>query len=171
MFSFICALKNGSVNNRDAGDLRHRGAHNDVIVMQMNLRCGQQFRDQQCQIWLLKYVQRCTVYFGYTNGFCGFVWFIYFLLRWVLLICDRPTSTWLLQMHWRQTGARPSASTRLTLWWQRCTDITLLPLNKPFERGQEFGDPLVSLAGWLFHTNYVLSVRQITKSSSTFFCY
>ena len=33
MFSLICALTNGWVNNRDAGDLRRRRAHYDVTVM------------------------------------------------------------------------------------------------------------------------------------------
>ena len=32
MFSLICAWKNGSVNNRDAGDLRPHGIHYDVTV-------------------------------------------------------------------------------------------------------------------------------------------
>ena len=33
MFSLICVWINGSVNNREAGDLRHHRAHYDVIVM------------------------------------------------------------------------------------------------------------------------------------------
>ena len=33
MFSLICARINGSVNNGEAGDLRHHRAHYDVIVM------------------------------------------------------------------------------------------------------------------------------------------
>ena len=33
MFSLICAWINRSVNNREAGDLRHHRAHHDVIVM------------------------------------------------------------------------------------------------------------------------------------------
>ena len=33
MFYFICAWINGSVNNREAGDLRHHLANYDVIVM------------------------------------------------------------------------------------------------------------------------------------------
>ena len=33
MFSLICAWMNGSVNNREAGDLRRHRAHYDVIVM------------------------------------------------------------------------------------------------------------------------------------------
>ena len=33
MFSFICAWKNGSVNNREAGDLRRHRAHYDVIAV------------------------------------------------------------------------------------------------------------------------------------------
>ena len=33
MYSFISACMNGSVNNREAGDLRRRRAHFDVIVM------------------------------------------------------------------------------------------------------------------------------------------
>ena len=33
MFSLICAWINGWVNNREAGDLRHPGAHYDVTVM------------------------------------------------------------------------------------------------------------------------------------------
>ena len=33
MFSLICAWTNGWVHNRDAGDLRRRRAHYDVIVM------------------------------------------------------------------------------------------------------------------------------------------
>ena len=34
MFSLICALTNGWVHNRDAGDLIRHRAHNDVTVMQ-----------------------------------------------------------------------------------------------------------------------------------------
>ena len=34
MFSLICAWTNGWVNNRDAGDLKYRRAHYDVIVME-----------------------------------------------------------------------------------------------------------------------------------------
>ena len=34
MFSLICALKNGWVNNRGAGDLTRHRAHCDVIVME-----------------------------------------------------------------------------------------------------------------------------------------
>ena len=37
MFTLICALINGWVNNREAGDLRHYRAHYDVIVMLPNL--------------------------------------------------------------------------------------------------------------------------------------
>ena len=33
MFSLICTRINGWVNNGEAGDLRHHGAHYDVIVM------------------------------------------------------------------------------------------------------------------------------------------
>ena len=33
MFSLICAWMNGSVNNREAGDLRRHRAHYDIIVM------------------------------------------------------------------------------------------------------------------------------------------
>ena len=33
MFSLICTWINDWVNNREAGDLRHRRAHYDVIVM------------------------------------------------------------------------------------------------------------------------------------------
>ena len=33
MFSLTCARINGWVNNREAGDLRRRRAHYDVIVM------------------------------------------------------------------------------------------------------------------------------------------
>ena len=33
MFSLICALINGLVNDREAGDLRRHRAHYDVIVM------------------------------------------------------------------------------------------------------------------------------------------
>ena len=33
MFSMICASINGSINNREAGDLRRHRAHYDVIVM------------------------------------------------------------------------------------------------------------------------------------------
>ena len=34
MFSLICVSINGSVNNREAGDLRCHRAHYDVIVME-----------------------------------------------------------------------------------------------------------------------------------------
>ena len=34
MFSLICVWINNRVNNREAGDLRHYGAHYDIIVMQ-----------------------------------------------------------------------------------------------------------------------------------------
>ena len=34
MFSLICALNNGLINNREAGDLRRHRAHYDVILMQ-----------------------------------------------------------------------------------------------------------------------------------------
>ena len=33
MFSLICAWLNGSINNREAGDLRHHRDHYDVTVM------------------------------------------------------------------------------------------------------------------------------------------
>ena len=36
MFSLICAWINGSINNREAGDLRRHRAHYDVIIMNMN---------------------------------------------------------------------------------------------------------------------------------------
>ena len=39
MFSLICAWIKGWVNNGEAGDLRHHGAHYDVIVM-----CSRRFR-------------------------------------------------------------------------------------------------------------------------------
>ena len=35
MFSLICVSINGSVNNREAGDLRRYRAHYDVIVMSL----------------------------------------------------------------------------------------------------------------------------------------
>ena len=38
MFSLICAWINGSVNNREAGDLRRHRAHYDVIVMCMKVK-------------------------------------------------------------------------------------------------------------------------------------
>ena len=37
MFSLICIWTNGSVNNREAGDLRCRHAHYDVTVMEINM--------------------------------------------------------------------------------------------------------------------------------------
>ena len=37
MFSLICARINGSVNNREAGDLRRHRAHCDVIVMLLGI--------------------------------------------------------------------------------------------------------------------------------------
>ena len=37
MFSLICVLINGWVNNREAGDLRRYCAHYDVIVMSISL--------------------------------------------------------------------------------------------------------------------------------------
>ena len=37
MFYLICAWTNGSVNTRDAGDLRRHRAHYDVTVMQFDL--------------------------------------------------------------------------------------------------------------------------------------
>ena len=37
-FSLISAWKNGWVNNRDVGDLRHYRAHYDVTVMEVNLK-------------------------------------------------------------------------------------------------------------------------------------
>ena len=37
MFSLICTWPNGWVNNWDAGDLRHHGAHYDITVM--NIGC------------------------------------------------------------------------------------------------------------------------------------
>ena len=37
MFSSICALLNGWVNNRKAGDLRRHRAHYDVILMNLKL--------------------------------------------------------------------------------------------------------------------------------------
>ena len=39
MFSLICAWINGSINTREAGDLRRHGAHNGVIVMFVSLIC------------------------------------------------------------------------------------------------------------------------------------
>ena len=39
MFSLICAWINGSVNNREAGDLRSHGAHYKVIVMHNGVKC------------------------------------------------------------------------------------------------------------------------------------
>ena len=39
IFSLICAWINGSVNNREAGDLRRHRAHYDVIVMSKKPRC------------------------------------------------------------------------------------------------------------------------------------
>ena len=43
--SVICAWKNGWVNNRDAGDLRRRRAHCDVIVMDhFDSNCHDQFQ-------------------------------------------------------------------------------------------------------------------------------
>ena len=38
MFSLICALINGWVNNREAGDLRRHRSRNDVTVMTSRLR-------------------------------------------------------------------------------------------------------------------------------------
>ena len=37
MFSLICAWRNGWANHRDAGDLRHDGAHYDVNVMHVHI--------------------------------------------------------------------------------------------------------------------------------------
>ena len=37
MFSLICALINGWVNNREAGDLRRQRTHYDVIVMLLDV--------------------------------------------------------------------------------------------------------------------------------------
>ena len=40
MFSLICALINGWVNKRAAGELRHHRAHYDIIVMPCCSCCG-----------------------------------------------------------------------------------------------------------------------------------
>ena len=39
MFSLICVWINGSINNREAGDLRRYRAHYDVIVMKKSSFC------------------------------------------------------------------------------------------------------------------------------------
>ena len=50
MISLICAWTNGSVNNRDAGDLRRHGAHYDVTVMlSIFLRVASLTRFPKCQ--------------------------------------------------------------------------------------------------------------------------
>ena len=51
MFSLICVWINGWVNNREAGDLRRYGAHNDVTVMYSMKYLWQ--RGLNCWNWLL----------------------------------------------------------------------------------------------------------------------
>ena len=47
MFTLICARINGSVNNREAGDLRRYRTHYDVIVMDLNFR-GTAYSSNSC---------------------------------------------------------------------------------------------------------------------------
>ena len=59
IFSLICALTNGSVNNRDAGDLRHL-RHYDVTVM-----C--------CAIWHSKQRQSYVEFLAAKTGYLFFI--------------------------------------------------------------------------------------------------
>ena len=62
MFSLICTLTNGWVNNREADDLRRHHAHYDVIVMNLHIVSFALF----CYIWLcnrfLEYIISGTPY-------------------------------------------------------------------------------------------------------------
>ena len=77
MFSLIGAWINGWVNNREAGDLRRRRAHYDVIVM-VNIPVIYVGEDhekwQQMQIWFnvssWKKISRESVKLN-TEVFCG----------------------------------------------------------------------------------------------------
>ena len=46
MFPLICAWINGWVNKREVGDLRHHGAHYDIIVMNITTSVFYLFKAQ-----------------------------------------------------------------------------------------------------------------------------
>ena len=56
VFSLICSFINGSVNNREAGDLRRHRSHYDVIVMKY----------ERIEAW----TKRTTFWNAFFNGIC-----------------------------------------------------------------------------------------------------
>ena len=55
MFSLICAWINAWVNNREAGDLRRRRTHHDVIVMMRDVDCNYAYTS--CEI-IFRWISR-----------------------------------------------------------------------------------------------------------------
>ena len=95
---FICTWINGSVNNREAGDLRRHRAHNDVTVMHCN-DCGKRYpvltspyrksrlaslltvrHTRQSLVWrwpIARYDQLPIIFQSYT---CSSNWMIIFVI-------------------------------------------------------------------------------------------
>ena len=90
MFTLICARINGSVNNRDAGDLRCHHAHCDVIVMiaANHYNFGQTITIFSCCIWF--YDLRSYYYCIQTIFVCMHIFYLAmkcFVGMWVP-VCD-----------------------------------------------------------------------------------
>ena len=65
MCSLICAWTNGSVNNREAGDLRRHRAHYDVIVMETS---NGTYQRNSCRLILCnKIIIRCVLFLAATK--------------------------------------------------------------------------------------------------------
>ena len=83
MFSLICACTNSWVHNRDAGDLRHHRAHNDVTVVIncTNLIAGEGFVE-------VGHLYMNTIHAIYQ--ICYFR-YLYWIVRWYHSTVFHPT--------------------------------------------------------------------------------
>ena len=91
MFTLICARINGSVNNREAGDLRRHRAHYDVIVM-----CKPEPKHHACTFlipyqWRITYMYYCKIsspvdYYPRRND--NVIIFVSFFVSLLIYFCE-----------------------------------------------------------------------------------
>ena len=109
MFSLICALINGWVNNREAGDLRRYTVHYDVTVMAENVSiwwldyCNV-VSSYLCFISFTKYIMDFVQAFGIISSIAIYIYI--YVNCWYTFIITQPGSMKTLHVGWSNISIR-----------------------------------------------------------------
>ena len=93
MFYLICAWINVCVNNREAGDFKHHGAHYDVTIMFFRLMTNRENWEKICNCWFEPAIVRRQIW-GNAHLSCSFG------LRWSHLALKWKTSYGKVRICW-----------------------------------------------------------------------